>query len=241
MRSRCWQAATATEPTIANQNSAGYAIDASTDKVLIAADGSGGAYVGGSSNARGWLVHLDGIATNTPTVVRLDGADVWVGGRIAITPFDTQYADGFLLNLDQTTGAYNFGSFYDTGKGAEEMTEHRVKGIVFDSTHTPRVAAQGYTSTMDFEGYAAFWYQAPDAGSLVLPAGTGADRLVDYVPAVSDSTASMVAADVANGTVQNLTTTTVWVDVESTVERVHAWDAAGPGSHGHTAVMKLDQ
>lgn len=146
--------------------------------------------------AKTWDDQNSGDNNNT-YVVRVNGGEVLVGGRIAFTPFDTQYGEGFLLGLDLADGAYKFGSFYYTGKGAEEMTEHRVKGIATELGQL-RVAAQSYTNGLDMDHYWGFWYQAPDY-TLELPAGTGALRLADYALAAADVTATSVMTTPAGG------------------------------------------
>ena len=77
--------------------------------------------------AKQWDPNNAGDNNNT-YVVRVAGDQVLVGGRIAFQPFDTQFGEGFVMNLT-TDGAWKWGSFYYTGKGTEEICEHRVKGF----------------------------------------------------------------------------------------------------------------
>jgi hypothetical protein len=94
-----------------------------------------------------------------------DGDDVG-----SFTPFDTASGDGFFTSLQATDGAYNFGAFYYTGKGAEEIVEHRVKGLA-QSADQLMVVSQNTTGPLDFAQYWGHGYTAIDY-TLELPAGT---------------------------------------------------------------------
>ena len=173
---------------------------------------------------------------NNTYVVRVDGADVYVGGRIAFQPFDTQYGDGFIMKLAAADGAYDWGTFFYNGKGAEEMTEHRVKGIVPDSGKL-LLGVQSYTNGLDFEHYWGYWYDATDAFAAD-PPGTGAVRLVDYAPSVTDVPG--VTMTVPPTGTSHVIAGSAWVAPPSNVTWTDSVDTVGNGGDGDTTLMILD-
>ena len=206
--------------------------DGSNDRAYaVKVDGHGGAYIGGLTNGRGLLVHLDGVTEGKPVlgwvkkismgvgsnvnhvdvdadgnaylscdrrgaqtylsamrvnkdgevawattlnakgrgdrnnthVVRVVGDAVYVGGKAAIAWYDTQQGDGFLAKLNKDTGAQEWAAFYYGGKGAEEIAEHRIKGIEVTSDGHLLIAGQVYTGPNNHEHFWGRWYLCKEA------------------------------------------------------------------------------
>jgi hypothetical protein len=117
---------------------------------------------------------------NNAWVVRKRGTTAFFGGNIAVQAADTTSGDGFLLGLDADTGAYKVGGVYYTGKGAETIARHTVKGIVFSGSDVFGILDAG-TGSLNFSHYWGFWYQ-PLTQKLDLPleGKDGSERLVDF-------------------------------------------------------------
>ena len=123
---------------------------------------------------------------NNTHVVRVHGDSVYFGGRIGLSEFDTQMGDGLLLKLATDDGSERWSMFHYTGKGPEELAEHRVKGvgIAGDSLW---VAGQVYTGNHNGLRYAGYWYDglgtvedfAPELSPVPIPEGD--EALVDVV------------------------------------------------------------
>jgi hypothetical protein len=110
-------------------------------------------------------------------LVKVVGTDVYLGGRIAQSNFDAQMGDGLLLKL-KDDGALAWSMFHFSGKGPDELAEHRVKGVAI-SGNTLWVGGQVYTGTYNGVRYAGYWYD-----------GLGA--LEDYQPTLSDITSTAI-------------------------------------------------
>ncbi len=178
-----------------------------------------------------WDPNNAGDSNNTVTVVMHEGRAIF-SGRVGFTPFDTQGGDGFLLSLDPATGAYDWGSFYYGGKGAEELEADFVTGLV----STPAGLYALHQNTPGPNNHAHFWgrwYQAND-DTLDFPGGDGSMRLADFDFAAVASSATL--SPLANCTAHVASATAAeWVDVTPTVaylEPVSAEeDAFQTGTH----------
>jgi Cys-rich repeat protein len=96
--------------------------------------------------------------SNNTHVVRLNGDQVLIGGRVHEEEFDGQMGDALLLRLDRASGAYVDSAFYFGGKGAEELTEHRLKGLGAAPDGTLYLVGQAYTANLNFTQYWGHWY-----------------------------------------------------------------------------------
>ena len=81
-------------------------------------------------------------------VVRLAGDHVIFGGMVALKGFDTSQGDGALIKLSKTDGSLAWATMYYTGKGPDEIAEHRVKGLAVVGSKL-YVAGQIYTGNMN--------------------------------------------------------------------------------------------
>jgi hypothetical protein len=175
---------------------------------------------------------------DTVYVVRKNGDRVYLGGRIAFTPFDTQGGEGFVLALDAADGAFDFGAFYYTGKGAEELVDHRVKGFTFDGDGLV-VTSQNTTDDLNFDHYWGYWYQTIDY-TLDFPGGDGSERLVDIENlSIIDRTGDASLADVPNGTVHEVDGGDAWVAPQDTVAYTPAREREGAGVETSLLVQGL--
>lgn len=93
---------------------------------------------------------------NNVHVVRYIGGKLWVGGRISIDGFDGQMGDGWLGRVS-TDGALEWSSYHFSGKGPDELAEHRVKGIAIAGGKVLALS-QVYTGSMNGVRYAGYWY-----------------------------------------------------------------------------------
>ena len=93
---------------------------------------------------------------NNVHVVRYIGGKLWVGGRIFIDGFDGQMGDGWLGRVS-TDGALEWSSYHFSGKGPDELAEHRVKGIAIAGGKVLALS-QVYTGSMNGVRYAGYWY-----------------------------------------------------------------------------------
>jgi hypothetical protein len=103
-----------------------------------------------------------GAGATTCNIVRVAGSQVIFGGKSAFSGFDTQGKDALLVSLS-AAGAENWAGFYYTGKGAEEMATHSVKGIAVQGS-TLYLAGQVYTGNNNGYRYAGYWYKGAATG-----------------------------------------------------------------------------
>jgi hypothetical protein len=139
-------------------------------------DGQGNVYVGvdirggytalgvasfDKSGSKRWAKQYQGLSgdkNNTHALKILDGS-VYLGGRVAGAPaFDGQMGDGCLLKLNPADGAEQKAAFYYSGKKAEQLSEHRVKGFALVGDQL-LVGMQAYTGTMNGVRFWGYWYE----------------------------------------------------------------------------------
>jgi hypothetical protein len=134
---------------------------------------------------------------NNIHVVRVQGNDVYLGGRIGAPNFDTQYGDGLFVRLAADDGKLLASSFHYSGKGPSDIAEHRIKGIAA-SGNALFLATQVFTGNFNGVRYAGYWY-------------SGLGKLEDYAPATSDITGAAVNT-MADGAVFDASTKGKWSD-----------------------------
>ncbi len=189
---------------------------------------------------------------NNTHMVKVDEANgkVYVGGRVAVSTADTQFGEGFLMRLEQADGAYDWGTMYYSGKGAEEIVEHRVKGVVFDGPDL-QILMQSYTVSQNTGHYWGFWYNLMDFPLADLTKGEmpgdGAALLADYTPSISDVTSGSDFHDTDfayNGsnvaTVFPIDTASIWVAPGPEVMWEDSMDREGPVPDGDNMIMRLE-
>lgn len=159
---------------------------------------------------------------NNTYFVNVVGQEVFIGGRIALQPADTQFGDGFVMSLNLADGSWRWGAFYYTGKGTEELSEHRLKAFIPRADGKIWALHQGYTGNNNHGQYWGFWYKANDR-TLMLPSGDGSMRLADY-PLVPEDLSAMtlfgtLPANEGTATIHDLAALKpmAWRDMPSTL------------------------
>jgi hypothetical protein len=125
-----------------------------------------------ASGALAWAkTYGAGVASdkNNVHVVRVEKGEVFLGGRIGLSGFDTTQGDAMVLRL-KADGTLVSSAFHFSGKGSTDIAEHRVKGLAFAGGGL-FVASQVTTGIANTSRYAGFWYD-------------GLGTLEEYKPAV---------------------------------------------------------
>lgn len=157
---------------------------------------------------------------NNCNVIKVAGDNVYVGGRTGQSWYDAQMGDGKLIMVSTKDGTEKWSSFYFTGKGPDEMGEHRIKGI---GVHNNKlyVLGQVYTSVHNGYRYWGYWYD-------------GTSSLSDYKPAVKDlGMGEGSGKDIPNGKVKSASGQREVIDLKETVPWQDASikkDGVGPDS-----------
>lgn len=193
------------------------------DGVLAAVNvrGADTAFVGarllGSDGSVVWARELSGGSAdrdNTLTVAVHNGQAIFAG-RFAITGFDTSGGDALLMSVNPATGAWNWGSLYYTGRGAEELMAHHVTGLVSSPTGL-WVLSQGVPGSLNQHHFWGRWYQTID-DTLAFPGGTGSMRLVPYTLMSTAVTPTVTTPTTVVAHPFNPTADGTWLDQASTV------------------------
>lgn len=90
-------------------------------------------------------------------LVRVFGSTLIVGGRQGIPNFDTEQGDAGVVALSTADGALQWSSFHYSGKGTDEIAEHRIKGVGLVGK-TLTLVTQVYTGKDNGVRYAGYWY-----------------------------------------------------------------------------------
>jgi hypothetical protein len=128
---------------------------------------------------------------NNVHVVRWIDGMLYVGGRTGPSLLDGQMGDGFMAAVD-ADGLDAWTAEYFSGKGTDELCEHRVKAL--GTTGDSVVALmQAYTGTANYERYWGYWYEG--SGAITEATITGADRsatteVTDLVDAEAEDAAA---------------------------------------------------
>ncbi|RME84907.1 MAG: hypothetical protein D6785_05050, partial [Planctomycetota bacterium] len=109
---------------------------------------------------------------NNINIVKVIGKFLYAGGRIGLKNFDTQYGDGLIVKTDLQEGNEIWSAFYFTGKGPDEIGEHRIKGIALRGKDLI-LLGQVYTGNYNGVRYWGYWYD-------------GTSSLTDFQPNVED-------------------------------------------------------
>lgn len=181
----------------------GLDIDATGNLYAALGFGGGSSFVVGSYDSTGksrWVKHYAGSPTdkNNAHVVKITDGSLYAGGRLATPNFDGQQGDGCVLKLDPANGTEQAAMFYYSGKKAEQLTEHRVKGLAVVNDKL-LLGLQAYTATMNGVRFWGYWYQ--DGGALADVTATVSDI---SGPVLTDLTKGVVAAPNNAGKNNNL-------------------------------------
>lgn len=150
-----------------------------------------------------------GDKSNT-NLIKVIGDSLYAGGRTGQSEYDAQMGDGLVLKLNKSTGALDWGTFHFSGKGPDELAEHRVKGIAMMGDNL-FVGGQVYTGSYNHKRYEGYWYDT-----------TG--NLEDY--ALDMSEISGVEMQTLNkGRLQDSTVSGKWVDAPA--DKMQVMDARG--------------
>ena len=109
---------------------------------------------------------------NNCACLKVVGDALFVGGRTGQSWYDAQMGDAKLIKVAAKDGKELWSAFYFTGKGPDELGEHRVKGIAL-SGKTIHLLGQVYTGSMNGVRYWGYWYD-------------GVSKLSGYKPAIKD-------------------------------------------------------
>jgi hypothetical protein len=93
---------------------------------------------------------------NNIHVVRYIDGKVVTGGRIGPSLLDAQMGDG-CMTASSADGGNLWAMEYFTGKGPDEMTEHRVKGIAGVGGELTHIM-QSYGASSNYDRYWGYWY-----------------------------------------------------------------------------------
>jgi len=176
-----------------------YGLDLDGEDIYLALDRRGAstffsvAKVAGADGSVVWAKTYSGNNgdKNNCNVVKVFGEHVYAGGRIGFSVMDAQMGDGFVLRLGKADGALDFAGVYYTGKGPNDIEEHRVKGIAVAGDQL-YLAGQVYTgSTGDGSyRYDGYWYD-------------GLGELSDYAEFTTAPVAAVDLYETTAGSVRN--------------------------------------
>ncbi|MCC6466540.1 MAG: PQQ-binding-like beta-propeller repeat protein, partial [Planctomycetes bacterium] len=93
-------------------------------------------------------------------VVKVNGDQVLVGGRLGVQTFDTTGGDAIALCLNAADGAERWSAFYYTGTGPDEACEHRIKALLPVGGDIV-VVGQAYSGSRNGERFWGYWYNGP--------------------------------------------------------------------------------
>lgn len=137
---------------------------------------------------------------NNCAFVKVVGDALYAGGRTGQSWYDAQMGDGKLIKVAPQDGKEIWSTFYFTGKGPDEMGEHRVKGIAVRG-NTLHVVGHIYTGSMNGYRYWGYWYD-------------GASKLSDYTPQIKDlGMGEGSGKDIPNGAVKDASAARKLVDL----------------------------
>lgn len=106
-----------------------------------------------------WTKHWVGNGGDRENIafVRVFGTTVIAGGRMGVPTYDTAQGDGALLGLATSDGAKLWSALHYSGKGPDEISEHRVKGASLIGK-TLTLITQVYTGKDNGVRYSGYWY-----------------------------------------------------------------------------------
>ncbi|MBK8696224.1 MAG: hypothetical protein IPN17_29160 [Deltaproteobacteria bacterium] len=187
---------------------------------------------------------------NNSYAVSVSGASVYLGGRVAIAPFDTTAGEGFAMRVGLADGAWQWGAFYYTGKTTTTISEHRVKAIIPTASGL-LVLAQGFPGMNNENHYSGLWYQTTNEGTM-FPSGTGSMRLANAVtagmlmvtdrPAVSLEPLLFVqsATQMHPGTAHVINTSMIWGAPPADVTFVPPAERTANNGRGMALLQRLE-
>ncbi|MBL4689237.1 MAG: hypothetical protein JKY37_31885 [Nannocystaceae bacterium] len=122
------------------------------------------------------LGNLPSSRTRSQVIVYRDGA-LYAGGAIAVSGLSS-YGEAPLLKVT-TDGELEWSAIYYTGKGAEEIGFHSVKGIEARDGQL-YLQGQSWTGPLNSSWYKGFWYDGTDVGLEWTEFADNVDYSYDY-------------------------------------------------------------
>jgi hypothetical protein len=175
---------------------------------------------------------------NNAWVARVDGDTVYFGGRID-QGFDTVQGEGFVLAADTADGAFDWGSFYYTGKGNEEIAYHRVQGLELGPDGDLLIGHSATVVQANFAHYWGHWYQTIDTfGEDPATCGDGSGLWVDYA-AETSSWGSTVQWVAVTGDQETDADASLWQDAPEKVSVDEARGREGQGVESHVLFQRI--
>jgi hypothetical protein len=126
---------------------------------------------------------------NNTSFVKVVGENLYVGGRTGQGWYDSQMGDGKLLKVRCKDGKELWSAFYFTGKGPDELGEHRAKGIAVRGKKI-YLLGQVYSGSLNGVRFWGYWYQ-------------GVSKLSAYKPSISPIKAPEDPENIAKGAVKD--------------------------------------
>ncbi len=126
---------------------------------------------------------------NNTSFVKVVGENLYVGGRYGDGWYDGQMGDGKLLKVDCKEGKELWSAFYFTGKGPDEMCEHRAKAIAVRGKKL-YVLGQIYSGSLNGVRFWGYWYN-------------GVAKLSNYKPSISPVKVAEDPKDLPKGAVKD--------------------------------------
>ncbi len=153
---------------------------------------------------------------NNCSFIKVVGDKLYTGGRTGQSWYDAQMGDGVLIKASAVDGKEIWSSFYFTGKGPDEIGEHRIKGIAVGD-NSLYVIGQVYTGSLNGYRYWGYWYD-------------GVSKLADYKPQIKDSGLDENSAmNIPKGAVKDATSARTLVDINSVIP----WQNASEKNDGY--------
>ncbi len=106
------------------------------------------------------LGNLPSSRTRSQVITYADGS-LYAGGAIAVDDLSS-FGEALLVKATPD-GELSWSAIYYTGKGAEEIGFHSVKGIAVRDGQL-HVQGQSWTGSLNTSWYSGFWYDGADAG-----------------------------------------------------------------------------
>ncbi len=140
---------------------------------------------------------------NNTNFVKVIHESVYAGGRTGQSMYDAQMGDAQLLKLSCKDGKEEWSLFHFSGKGPDEIAEHRIKGIAI-AKDILYILGQVYTGNNNGVRYAGYWYK-----------GTG--TLSDFKPTITSLEFKEKPADISKGKLMDALQSRKLLDLKSLI------------------------
>jgi len=176
--------------------------------------------------------------SNNAWVTRVSGDTVYFGGRID-QGFDTVQGEGFVVAANTADGSYDWGTFYYTGKGNEEIAYHRVQGLEVGPDGSLLVGHSAAAVQANFTHYWGHWYDAIDTfGDDPATCGDGSGLWTAYDIETSSWGGTVDWVQVS-GFQESDADHSLWQDAPTKVSVADARTREGQGVESHVLFQRL--